>query len=190
MKSKGFGTILVVILVAIAAFLGGLYFANNKKTPVVQTNQAVTPTAAVEGESTTVPSVITIGNFVVTGEEVCLENSKPLIYFFGGSYCSHCGWEKPILEKVVAKFGSVIAFHNNYDDKDSDREIIAKYASINKNSVPFIVIGCQYVKVGSGENIGQEKETEYLTALICKITDNKPASVCDLVKDTVDQITQ
>ena len=190
MKTKGFGTILLVILVAIAAFLGGLYFSNNKQTPIAQTSQTVTPTAAVEGESTLAPSVTTIGNFMVTGEEVCLENGKPLVYFFGGSYCSHCQWEHPLLEKVVKKFGSVITFHNNFDKQDADREIWNKYASINQGGVPFIVVGCQYARVGSGENFGQEKETEYLTALICKITDNKPASVCDPVKDTVDQISQ
>jgi len=188
MKNKGFGTVILVILVAIAAFLGGLYFSQNRN----KTISTVTPTPAVAGTNTTPTAAAaptTIGRFTATGEEVCQENNKPLVYFFGQNTCPHCQWEHPIIQKVAAKFGSVISFHYNYDKPEADREVWDKYTTINQGGIPFIVIGCQYARVGSGENYGEADETKYLTALICKITDNKPASVCNPVKDTIDQIT-
>ena len=103
------------------------------------------------------------GDFIkVANQEVCKENGKPIIYFFGSEGCSHCRWEKPIIEKVVAKFGDKISFHNNMD-QTKDREIFSKYST---GAIPTIVLGCQYYRVGSGENLGEQKETEVLIKLI------------------------
>lgn len=126
----------------------------------------------------------TIGNFSVTSDEVCKENGKPIVYFFGLEGCGYCKWEHPIIEEVAAKFGGEISFHNNMDT-DADREVFQKYST---GGVPTLVLGCKYYRVGAGKSDGEELETKNLTAIICKLTGNKPADVCNQVQDLVNQI--
>lgn len=115
------------------------------------------------------------GNFSVSEEEICRENGKPIIYFFGSERCPHCRWEHPIIEEVAGKFGEEISFHNNMDT-NKDREIFQKYST---GGIPTIVLGCKYYRVGSGENLGREKEKEVLISLICDLTEGKPVEVCN-----------
>jgi len=115
-----------------------------------------------------------IGNFSVSSDEVCLENGKPIIYFFGSKSCPHCAWEHPLVEEVVKKFGDIIVFHNNMDS-NADGDIFQKYST---GGIPTLVLGCKYYRVGSGESVGKEEETKNLTSLICKLTNNQPTAVC------------
>lgn len=126
----------------------------------------------------------TIGDFSISQDEICKENEKPVIYFFGSETCPHCVWEKPIIESVAEKFTGKISFHSNIDT-DNDKEIFSKYST---GGIPTLVLGCKYYRVGSGENAGKEQETKVLTALICKLTDNQPNDVCNEVQDLIDQI--
>jgi len=106
--------------------------------------------------------------------EVCMENGKPIVYFFGSSGCSHCAWEKPILKSVVDEFGSAISYHENIDS-ETDLDVFNKYST---GSVPTIVIGCKYFRVGSGENAGEESEKVSLKKIMCLATGNQPSSLC------------
>lgn len=126
----------------------------------------------------------TIGNFSVSEEEICKENGKPIIYFFGSEGCGFCKWEHPVMEKVAAEFKGEISFHNNMDS-GADSEVLQKYST---GGIPTLVFGCRYYRVGAGSSYGEEKETDYLTALICKLTGNKPAGVCSPIQDLIDQI--
>lgn len=130
-----------------------------------------------EFESTAQPSggsETIIGGFSVSTDEVCTEDGKPLVYFFGSEGCPHCVWEHPIVEEVMAKFEGYISFHNNMDS-DADMDIFSKYST---GGIPAIVLGCKYYRVGSGENAGKEQESEDLTNLVCQLTNNQPAEVC------------
>lgn len=62
----------------------------------------------------------------------------------------------------MAKFGDKISFHENIDNQ-KDQEVFSKYST---GPIPTIVLGCQYYRIGSGENLGETKETEILTKLI------------------------
>ncbi len=106
---------------------------------------------------------------------------------FGSSSCPHCSWEHPIFEKVMAQFGNLISLHDNMDTQD-DMEIFQKYSQVNQGGIPFMALGCRYLRVGSGEGIGQEEEEKVLTALICKLTDNEPEEVCSQVEDLISQV--
>jgi len=115
------------------------------------------------------------GNFKeIVGADICSEDGKPIIYFFGSVSCPHCVWEKPVLQEVVERFGDKVSYHENIDT-DKDREIFEKYSS---GSFPTLVLGCRYYRLGSGENEGEEKEKEALTKLICSLTENQPEGVC------------
>lgn len=126
----------------------------------------------------------TIGNFLVSEDEICKENEKPIVYFFGSSTCPHCQWEEPVLEAVAKKFEGYMSFHKNIDS-NNDSEIFTKYS---EGGVPTIVVGCRYFRVGSGETLGAEEEKKVLTALICALTENKPSDTCNEVQDLIGQI--
>lgn len=126
----------------------------------------------------------TIGNFSVSKDEICKENGKPIIYLFGSQGCPHCTWEHPIVERIAEDFEGYITFHNNMDS-DADRNIFSKYST---GGIPTLVLGCKYYRVGSGERSGEENESEVLTALICKLAENRPSDICDSVQDLISQI--
>lgn len=110
----------------------------------------------------------------ITEVEVCKENDKPIVYFFGSASCPHCEWEKPILKSVVDQFGSAISYHENIDSQ-TDQDVFSKYS---EGSVPTLVIGCKYYRNGSGEGIGEEAEKTALKQVICRATGNLPANIC------------
>lgn len=115
------------------------------------------------------------GNFSVSSDEVCKEEDKPIVYFFGSKGCPHCVWEHPIIEEAAAKFGDKISFHNNIDS-EADEEVFSKYST---GGIPTLVLGCKYYRVGSGESLGEEEEAKILTNLICELTNNQPGDVCE-----------
>jgi len=134
------------------------------------------------GNEKTSESVV-LGNFLETKDEVCKEQGKPIVYFFGSVRCPHCVWEKPIIEKVAENFKEYISFHKNIDSSD-DQKIFSKYS---QGGVPTLVLGCKYYREGSGERDGEENETKNLTALICKLTNSQPKEVCAAVKDLIEK---
>jgi thiol-disulfide isomerase/thioredoxin len=123
-------------------------------------------------------SKFTVGNFIVSDEPVCTEDGKAIIYFFGNDDCEFCKWEHPILENVTSKFAGYISFHDNMNDLDQDSEILDTYSP--DKSIPTIVVGCKYYRVGAGVTIGEGQEEKVLTALICSLTHNKPEDVCSV----------
>lgn len=127
----------------------------------------------------------TIGNFSISEDEICKEDGKPIVYFFGSEGCPHCRWEHPIIEEVAKKFEGYISFHNNMNDSEKDSEVFSKYST---GGIPTLVLGCKYYRVGSGETAGKEAETKNLTAIFCKLTNNQPENICSSVKDLVEQI--
>lgn len=129
----------------------------------------------------------TIGDFTITKEQICKEDDKPIIYFFGSNSCPHCNWEHPIVQKVADSFGNFISFHDNMDS-DKDGDVFFKYNP--DGGIPTLIIGCKYYRIGSGENSGEETEVNNLTALICKMTNNQPSAVCDKVKDLISQVNE
>ena len=126
----------------------------------------------------------TIGDFLVSEDEICKEDGKPIVYFFGSKRCPHCAWEHPIVEEVVKNFQGYISFHNNMDSQ-ADMDVFRKYST---GGIPTLVLGCKYYRVGSGERAGEEMESKILTALICKLTENKLVDICNEVQDLISQI--
>lgn len=188
MNNKVLG--IIIVLVAIASFLGGATFNQwQSERQSLPPEEEATPSPETESSEEEVLGELTstIGNFSVLEEEICQEDGKPIVYFFGSQSCSHCSWEHPLLESVVDKFGDLISFHNNIDS-DEDSDVFQKYSQINQGYIPFTLLGCQYARVGSGENYGEELETNYLTALICKLTDNQPEAVCGEVESLIEQV--
>ncbi len=121
----------------------------------------------------------TIGEFSISNDEVCLENGKPIVYFFGADSCPHCIWEHPIVQKVVGQFGETISFHDNMNNNGKDVDIFTKYSP--QGSIPVLVIGCKYYRLGTAEpetSDGVLVAEKNFTSLICQLTNNLPSGVC------------
>lgn len=189
---------LILILVLVAGYLGFRWTKNNlgssQKSEEITSSPTQIPTA------NPTPSYQTIiGDFLLTDKEICLENGKPLVYFFGSASCPHCVWEKPVAQKVFNLFKNEIVYHENFDSQN-DTDVFSKYQNINPGYVPFLILGCKYVRVGAGESLSQatdsaqrdteskKLEEEALTTILCKLTGGKPETVCNAVKDKVLQL--
>jgi thiol-disulfide isomerase/thioredoxin len=118
----------------------------------------------------------TIGNYIKSEDSLCTEDGKPIIYFFGGTSCSACQWEHPVILNATSKFDGYIAFHDSMNTGIVDSEVFASYNP--SGSIPTIVLGCVYYRVGAGVNLGEAQEEKVLTALICDLTDGQPEAVC------------
>jgi thiol-disulfide isomerase/thioredoxin len=99
----------------------------------------------------------------VQGAEICKENGKPIVYFFGSESCAHCQWEKPIIDAVAQSFGSKISYHKNIDTQ-TDIDLFSKFNP--EGGIPTIIIGCKYFRIGSGEGSGEAAEKQTLTDVI------------------------
>ncbi|PIQ69889.1 hypothetical protein COS55_01735 [Candidatus Shapirobacteria bacterium CG03_land_8_20_14_0_80_40_19] len=185
---------MLVILVIAAGAAGFFWTKNNWQSKILGEKDKVDSTDQVQPTIKPAPNFPTIiGNFLVTDKEVCLENDKPIVYFFGSSSCPHCVWEKPIVQKVFGEFKNEISYHENFDN-GADSEVFNQYSDINPGYVPFLVLGCKYARVGAGEQLGatdeesQKLEKEALTSILCKLTDGKPENICRQVKDKMEEI--
>jgi len=116
------------------------------------------------------------GNFYLKeNAEIIQEDGKPVVFLFTSSNCPHCVWEKPVMQEVINKFGDNIVYKQREDTMD-DQEI---YNQFGEGGVPLIVIGGKYYREGAGENLGEDKEKEYLTKYICELTGNLPEEICN-----------
>jgi len=94
---------------------------------------------------------------------------RPAAYFFSTTWCPHCAWERPVFMNVTAKFaGYIDVIKTEIDISQPPTEMAVFNHYSPQGSIPVIVIGGKYFRVGSGESIGQDAETNVLTALLCK----------------------
>lgn len=115
------------------------------------------------------------GNFLFKeSAEIIKEDGKPVVFLFASSNCPHCAWEKPIINEVIDQFGDNIIFKLR-EDTAEDQEV---YNQFGKGGVPLIVLGGKYYREGSGANLGEEAEKEYLTKYICELTEGLPENIC------------
>lgn len=130
------------------------------------------------------PANEVIGGFGKVSDTPCLENGKPIMYYFGTSTCPFCTWQTPVIERVAELFKDNVVTKIRLDTEE-DRDIFSNYS---EGGVPLIVIGCQYSRVGAGTQWGEEQDINYISALNCKLTNNQPANVCDPLQDLINSI--
>ncbi|MDD3711827.1 MAG: hypothetical protein PHP37_04480 [Patescibacteria group bacterium] len=127
----------------------------------------------------------TIGGFTKIAEDPCLENGKPIVYFFGSEDCPFCQWQQPVLEEAVEAFGDRVVLKSNIGT-DADLELFYKYSD---GGVPLIVAGCNYFRVGAGGFEGdEESDKEIISAFLCKLTNGEPKEVCQNLEEIINQI--
>ena len=127
----------------------------------------------------------TIGRFTKTDEEVCLENGKPIVYYFGRSECPFCIWQQPVITSAMEQFEGYVVF-KDHTDTEEDMEVFTRYS---EGGVPLIVIGCNYFRLGAGGSEGdEESDMNNISALTCKLTGGQPQEVCVGLEGVIEQI--
>lgn len=186
-------TPILAILLVVVAFLAGMFWTKIRTLEKKEAGKIAQVTPSPKQEEGAVLGgelkPVGIGSFKETENEICQENGKPIVYFFGRASCPYCVWEHPIFEKATAKFAGLISLHNNMDDQEADRDVWGEYSGVNKGAVPFMILGCRYTQLGSGDQkAGEAQEEKNITALVCKLTGGEPGSVCEEVTDLTEQI--
>jgi len=105
-------------------------------------------------------------------------NGKPLVYFFGTTWCPHCAWERPIFNETAGKFSGFIDVKTVEIDVSYTEEDMEAFKHFSPDGrIPVIIMGGKYYRIGAGEHLGEEGEKQVLTALLCELTDN-PIEEC------------
>lgn len=105
-----------------------------------------------------------ITTFEDSGDEVCMEDGKPIIRLFSTTWCPHCKWVSSTFDNVVKEYadkGQIVAYHWELDKgedlltaeiengiPESEVNIYKKYNP--DGGVPTFVFGCKYIRVGNG----------------------------------------
>jgi thiol-disulfide isomerase/thioredoxin len=151
--------VLIIILAALILIFGG-YAATGYLTAGGASQEGIT-------------------TFTDTGQDICLEDGKPVVLLFSTTRCPHCIWVKPMFDSVVSEYvsqGLIVARHWELDTGDntltSDVETsvppsdMATYNSFSGGYVPAYSIGCRYVRVGNGHEPDLAAEEAELRAAI------------------------
>ena len=70
--------------------------------------------------------------------------------------------------------------HDNKNNNTRDTDVFAKYSP--EGGIPALVIGCKFYRVGTAEPETAEGTTQAekdFTSLICQVTNNLPAEICN-----------
>ncbi len=122
--------------------------------------------------------------FKETAQPLCTQEGKPIIRFFGTSWCPHCKWIKSTYLKVASEYTAqekIKAYAWELDTNDNlltlekdpvPPEELAIFKQFNpKEGVPTFIFGCQYLRIGNGyeqQNDLAAEEAEFI-ALIDKL---------------------
>ncbi len=127
----------------------------------------------------------TMGGFVKVDDDLCLDDGKPIIYYFGTSECPFCQWQHPVVVEAMERFKGYVSFKDN-TDTDDDLEVFFRYSD---GGVPLIVAGCNYFRVGAGGSQGdEESDRDIISAIACKLTGGEPGDVCDGLEEIINEI--
>jgi thiol-disulfide isomerase/thioredoxin len=127
----------------------------------------------------------TIGNFKKIEDDPCYsDDGKLLVYYFGSSDCPYCEWQKPVIEAALLPFENQVSFKNNTDN-ENDLDIFSKYSD---GSIPLIVIGCNYYRVGAGINSSEQEDIDVISSLVCSMIDGNSNETCEDLEELINKI--
>ncbi|RLI97409.1 MAG: hypothetical protein DRO99_03035 [Candidatus Aenigmatarchaeota archaeon] len=121
-------------------------------------------------------SVPTIGGFMDI--ESASIDGRPKVYFIGTTWCPHCAWERPLFINVTSMFSDhadIKVIEIDQDYTEGEMEMFNHYSP--EGSIPVVILGGKYFRIGSGEDLGEDGERQALTAIMCKITGD-PIDIC------------
>jgi len=132
------------------------------------------------------------GVFQDVGGDVCKNaEGRLIVHYFGTSWCPHCQFLNTPFEEAAGIFTnkSLIELHE-WNDMDTRNATLVDAAVFDKfsdgGSIPTIVIGCRYYRVGSPFQYcagGASLEAESITRAICNaLPEGEPACTTNVTK--------
>ena len=121
---------------------------------------------------------LTFGNYKVIDEEICKENGKPIIYFFGADFCPFCAKERIALIEALKHYGTFsglvkinssegevptyslanATYKSDYfslhayevdEQKVPEEDSNIRKEFSSRGGVPLVVLGCKYYRNGA-----------------------------------------
>jgi len=140
------------------AISGAVLFLDDAVAQPAQPVQPQQPAPAGPG------NVGNLGSFTDSGNDVELEDGKPVVRLFSTTGCPHCVWIMGTFDKVAKEYvdaGKIVAYHwelNTGDDTLTEAVETAVpgsedavYKKFNpRGSIPTFVFGGKYYRVGNG----------------------------------------
>ena len=119
-----------------------------------QPDQPTQPTGA--------PVVGELGSFKDSGDEIELQDGKPVIRLFSSSSCGYCNWVKETFEAVANEYvaeGKIVAYNWEFNSQDnllsSEVETVIPDTEVDifnrfnpSGGVPTFVFGGKYYRIG------------------------------------------
>ncbi|MBU0615744.1 MAG: SurA N-terminal domain-containing protein [Nanoarchaeota archaeon] len=109
-----------------------------------------------------------IGKFQETGDGLCANDGSPIIRMYSTTRCSVCNKISATFDSLAKEYPELDIAHWQLDTGDNtiteameegitkeDLEIFKKYSK--DSSVPALVFGCKYVKIGNVQELTKEK---------------------------------
>lgn len=136
--------------------------------PIITSDEETTTTTEEETTTTTeeetTTELVDITTFNPTGDELCVEDGKPIVQLFSTTTCPHCVWIKDTFDEVVTEYasaGKIAAYHWELDIGDNTltteeesgvpNSQIQTFQKYNPQGyVPLFVIGCKYSRINNG----------------------------------------
>lgn len=168
MEKRFVGSLVFVFLLCFSLVLFFNYMQPTGSAVVVETPDLTDICSGVQDLIDDIKSGETLGMMKTKDVEICYEDGKPIVYFFGSDSCPHCVWEHPVVTRVAEKFGDSISFHDNKNTQD-DMDVFFQYST---GGIPTVVYGCRYYQLGAGSKFGEQMEEDFLTAYLCVLTGN------------------
>jgi thiol-disulfide isomerase/thioredoxin len=152
------------------------YLANQKFMEQVRGDAEVQIFLLGGSETASLGSLQKQDSFIVSSDEICTENGRPLVILFSTTTCPHCKWIKGTFDSVAKEYmdaGKITAYHWELDTGDdtltSAKESGAPSSQFNmfkrystSGGVPTFVFGCKYYRIGNGYESSKDLVAEEL----------------------------
>ncbi len=111
------------------------------------------------------------GGFFKYNNIPVFNGSKLVVWFFGVPNCYECEWQRPIIEYAAQQFENVElrVYDNPQNQTITQEDIGILFKHSPEGTMPTIIIGDVYSRVGESLSLGETEEAEYITSMICDI---------------------
>jgi thioredoxin-related protein len=173
---------IILVLIMVFFIIACTQQANQEPLPRQDPDAAIEDTVVEASELTT---------FTDTGEDICLEDGKPIVRIFSTTTCPHCTWIKSTVDKVLKEYQQqekIVAYHWELDIKEDalteqqensvPAEEMNVFSTFNpRYTVPTFIFGCRYMRIGNGyerqDNLkAEEAEFRAVIELLIEEADN------------------
>jgi len=149
-------TILVIILLALIVLLN-----------ISAQSREASSKIQLKGKVTFLDS--DIPGFVMSNQEICMSNGKPIVILFGTSWDKWTKSEIPVFESATEEFSDRIVIEKylmDVDDVPVDRvELFNQFDEAK--TYPATIVGCKYMKIGGSINV--DDNSQKLKSVIEKV---------------------